>query len=229
MKALLVAAWTLILTARVFAAETNAVLYVSPGGSSVAPYDSLATAATNIQTAVDAAAEGDIVQVDAGTYMTGAEIVIDKAITLESIHGAASTVLDGQNEHRVLYLRNGYMTGFTIRNGNYFEPGGGVYCYRAIVENCIITNNYSSNAGGGVKCASSTLRNCLIVRNSAALGGGISYGSGSALENCVIAENSADSVGGGLIADLDGFVRNTIIWNNTAPSDANWHLSGISW
>lgn len=223
MKALRVAAWTLILTARVFA-----VLYVSPNGSSVAPYDSLATAATNIQTAVDAAVDGDTVQVAAGTYLPGAEIGIFKAITLESIQGADATVLDGQNIHRVLQLSGGAsVDGFTIQNGNSSTFGGGVICRDgALVQNSVVTNNFAPQLGGGIHCVYATVRNCVIAGNSSQYRGGGIFCENGTVENCVIAQNSALERGGGIYFEGYGIVRNAIIWDNTAWYYANWYQSG---
>ena len=52
-------------------AATN---YVSLSGSHVSPFTSWATAATNIQDAVDAATTNDVVMVTNGTYLISAEI-----------------------------------------------------------------------------------------------------------------------------------------------------------
>src|SRR5207245_2689862 len=82
-----------------------AALYVwqnSPG--SAAPYATWATAATNIQNAIDAAAAGDEIVVTNGVYATGGQVVygtltnrvaITKAIIVRSVNGPTVTVIAG--------------------------------------------------------------------------------------------------------------------------------------
>src|SRR5215831_13337321 len=69
------------------------------------PYTNWATAATNIQDAVGAAAAGDEIVVTNGTYATGGRtagtnllsnrVMIDKTLTLRSINGPLFTIVSG--------------------------------------------------------------------------------------------------------------------------------------
>ena len=70
-------------------------LYVSPGSlNPTPPYANWATAATNIQAAVGAAAVGDTVLVTNGVYSGG--VVLSKPLmTLLSVNGPQVTVIDG--------------------------------------------------------------------------------------------------------------------------------------
>lgn len=79
--------------------------YVWQGSPNPAPpYLSWATAARDIQDAVDAAQPGDTVLVTNGVYATGVQyaewdltyrVVVDKPITVKSVNGPETTVIEG--------------------------------------------------------------------------------------------------------------------------------------
>lgn len=184
--------------------------YVSPEGTHVWPYTTWATAATNIQAAVDAASgtTDDIVLVDDGAYEPGQQITVHKAITVKSEYGPDVTILDGQDSHRLFHLSDGaVIDGFTIRNGS-ADNGGGIYCTDTtpLITNCTLSGNSAAYGGGSYN---GTLHNCTITGNSAdgydyyygdgdGGGGGSYYGT---LHNCTITSNSAtgyNDYGGGL-------------------------------
>ena len=79
--------------------------YVSPSGGNVPPYDTWEKAATTIQPAISACAEGDEVIVTNGVYATGGvavfgamtnRIAITNAIAVRSVNGPAFTSIVGQ-------------------------------------------------------------------------------------------------------------------------------------
>jgi hypothetical protein len=73
-----------------------ATLHVDLAGTApVPPYSNWATAATNIQDAVDAASSNDVVLVTNGLYRLVSEIYIAKEIEIQSVNGAAATLVDG--------------------------------------------------------------------------------------------------------------------------------------
>ena len=244
----LLAGWTA-------SAATRYVWLDSP--SPTPPFDSWAQAATNIQDAVDAAADGDTVLVLAGVYAAGGRAVfgtmtnrvaIDKAITVESLMGPESTVIegapapgggDGDGSIRCVYLgTNAVMNGFTLTKGN-APNGGGAWCDgSATLTNCIVTGN-TALSGGGVSggvlynCAltgnaaegtgggvsGGTLYNCTLTGNTAGLGGGAF---GGTFYNCTLTGNSAEWSGGGAFV---GTFYNCIVYSNTARRSANYQPS----
>ena len=209
------------------------------GTNPVAPYSGWTTAATNIQDAINTALAGDIVLVTNGVYAVGGKavvdgdltnrIAVDKAITLMSVNGYKSTVIqgawdpvstNGPGAVRCVYLADGaVLNGFTLQNGatrastgffgDALASGGGVWCNSAngVVANCVLSNN-SAIYGGGISYG--TLNNSLVLYNLAAYGGGAYY---ATLNNCTVENNFAttSSQGAGTYA---GITRNSIVVGN---------------
>jgi hypothetical protein len=184
----------------------EAVHYVAAGsGNPVAPYSSWATAAANIQDAIDAAAAGALVLVSDGVYQTGGRVAdggmtnraaVTKPLTVRSVNGPEVTVSYGDRAVRCVYLTNGAtLLGFTLTNG-----AGGVRSASAsaVVSNCVLSGNSATYEGGGA--FGGTLNNCTLTGNSAAEGGG-TYG--STLNNCSLTDNSAQSGGGAAYSTLN--------------------------
>jgi hypothetical protein len=199
--------------ATVFYVDVNSI-------NPVPPFTNWITAATNIQDAVDAATNGDLVLVTNGIYATGGRrwfdsgtnrVTLTNSITLRSVNGPAVTLIVGSqvvgtgpalvNAVRCVGMgNNAVLSGFTLTNGeggfgNYPAGGGVAYIYGAgagTVTNCILTGNLATNSAGG-GAFRVTLINCQIVGNSAASGGGACA---CTLINCTIVSNTATSGGG---------------------------------
>ncbi len=209
--------WLVVVVSGFFVVSAPATIrYVAPNSATpLPPYTSWATAATNIQPAVEAALSGDVVLVTNGIYQTGTRtiagvnrVAVDsKTVTILSVNGPAVTVIKGSWDPatngpaavRCVYLASGsVLSGFTLTNGATAASGttfgGGVYCQSvsAVVSNCIITGNGAASDGGGGY--SGTYLNCKISGNASFNnGGGIN---GGAVKNCVITGNSAKTGGG---------------------------------
>jgi hypothetical protein len=210
----------------------------SPGS----PYTNWATAATDIQSAVDAALAGDVVLVTNGIYQTGGRLfsdtttnrlAVDKAITIKSVNGPAVTIIrgyqvpgttNGASSVRCVYLVSGAtLSGFTLTNGSTTGNGGGIHCDNssALVSNCIITGNSAGGSGGGGS-GWATFLNCLIRGNTAFTnGGGLCWGWAT---NCLIVGNSAQKGGGTYLVDL---LYNCTISGNTASVSYGGVGSGV--
>jgi hypothetical protein len=130
------------------------------------PFTSWATAATNIQDAVDAAVAGDEIVVTNGIYAIGGRVsadartnrvTVDKPLSLRSVNGPQFTTIDGDGSVRCVYLTNGAsLSGFTLTHGR--APfGGGLRCesVNTVVSNCVVSGNSSIDStpfGVGSRC-----------------------------------------------------------------------------
>jgi hypothetical protein len=193
------------------AVKTSATVhYVNVDGTApTPPYNTWATAATNIQDAIDVAVAGEEVVVTNGIYQTGNapaqfgmlwnRIAVTKPLTLHSVNGPEVTIIDGTGTTRCVYLtNNATLDGFTLTNGFAGDYGGGggagAYCEssNAIVFDCVITGNTTWGTGGGA--LGGTLSHCVITGNSAEAGGGVDH---CTLTNCIVSSNSCGMSGGG--------------------------------
>lgn len=165
-----------------------------------------------IQDAIDAAIDGDVIVVRAGTYTGAKNRNIDfrgKAITLRSENGPETCVIDCQHAGRGFYFHteedsNSVLDGFIISDGNSAD-GAGLYCYESgpTVRNCIITGNHASSTGGGILCthySSPTISNNIIIANSGVYGGGMynQTDCNTIIEDCTFVGNTAKYTGGGI-------------------------------
>ncbi len=197
----------ILLAAAIFALQnlhsSAATLYVDLNSTNpTPPYADWSTAATNIQDAVDASTNGDLVLVTNGIYKTGGRmwadsgtnrVTLTNSITLQSVNGPAVTLIVGNqvagtgfvltNTARCVGMgNNAVLSGFTLTNGEAgfgnYPTGGGVanlVSGASTVTNCVLIGNLSptsSYSGGGADRV--TLINCKIIGNSAGYGGGAS-------------------------------------------------------
>jgi predicted outer membrane repeat protein len=173
-----------------------------------------------IQSGIDAAANGQIVRVLAGTYKENIDLK-NKDITLVALIGPAATIIDGG--------QNGITV--TIAGGQ---------TRKCLIEGFTVTGGIgtSSLIGGGfhIKGSSPTIRNCIVRGNTnPAYGAGIGLtGSGTSspteplIEDCQILDNVAGGAtglsyaSGGGIAGGTSYDRN----NPDTPIVRNCHFEG---
>jgi hypothetical protein len=218
-----------------------ATLYVSPTGSNNAPYNTWADAATNIQTAINQAANGSEIIVTNGDYQVSTAIVINKAVHLHSVNGPTNTTIrrNPSATTRVMEVSSGasdwLIDGFTIRNGYISSTtyGAGLYVHDAgvtgMVQNCIFRGNTNvSEMGGGMASgygAVTTTRNCIFLKNRGSYSTGAYTGRGNngrhTLENCTFVDNTDGSVYRGYDGEVGSgpnVVRNCIFDQDDATT-----------
>ena len=145
---------------------------------------------------------------------------------------ANPTILDGQNQRRVLYQTDHFQNheysvwdGFTIQNGSTGAGAGAYLCCNSRFENCKFLNNNSIGFGGGAYVITAYYDNatvqftkCTFEGNHGSLGGALCDMMGAHLLNCRFSNNDALTKGGAyyVFANKQSNIVNTIFDHNTA-------------
>jgi predicted outer membrane repeat protein len=197
----------LCLLATVAAADTYVV---DPDGTGDYP---------TIQDAIDAAVNGDIIELTSGTFTGDGNRDLSfggKSITVRSQGGdPLQCVIDCQGSDLEwhtgfsffsLETASSRLEGLTI-TGGYAQHGAGVSCTvgsSPTITGCVFSGNLAVR-GGGLECdrSSPTITACLFTGNSSTVGGGIyCFGASSpVISDCRFYDNTADN-GGGIYFDL---------------------------
>ncbi|HBA82825.1 MAG TPA: hypothetical protein DCZ95_01905, partial [Verrucomicrobia bacterium] len=232
--------------------ESGPIHYVSLDGSNEAPFTTWATAATTIQAAVDVAEAWEIVVVTDGVYQAGARVspgvqfyhtyywpgyvtyphtqtnrvVIDRAVSVQSVNGPEKTSIAGDSSTRCVYLCAGSeLIGFTLSQGHAGVPstggfdhdnhgGGALLNYGGLLSDCFIVSNQAYAYGGGVACYGGGCVDRCVVKANLAHDGGNVFCDGGIVRNCLVVEGSS-SCGGGIYMKT-GSVLDCTITNNHA-------------
>ncbi|MBN1670962.1 MAG: PKD domain-containing protein [Kiritimatiellae bacterium] len=222
--------------------------YVSLSGAHQSPFTTWADAATNVQDALNAASEGDMVAITNGTYMLSSQLSLNAGITVVSVNGASETVVNANHTGRCFYLGhpNAVLNGLTITGGE-GQHGSGVYCAGGgTVTNCVLAGNsvggdfyggavYCNGGGAVIDCTLSNntavlgsavyclydglVRGCLISNNTVTAGGTVYCDQGGLVCDCVIVDNDAGHNGGGVCGQYGGTIRNCLIAGNWSGAD----------
>ena len=161
-----------------------------------------------IQSAINAAINGDIVLIDPGIYNEFINFS-GKAITVRGLSLSNPTILDGQN--------SGCLVTFDTSEG-----------LDSVIQYITFTNGRSQSSpnytGGGITCINSSpsIRECTFMTNTGARGSGI-YASGAspAISHCLFMNNSAQYGGAiycGVSSDIEIF--NSIFVSNAGTISA---------
>ena len=147
-----------------------------------------------VQAAIEDAADGDVIEVSAGTYAENLDFA-GKALHIVGVDGMAATILDGGQNGPVVRFASGEGAG-SVLEGVTLTNGSG--------ERITDEDGQQVPCGGGVfmQGASPTLVQVTISGNQAYDGGGMFLTGGSAptLTDVTIADNVAVDDGGGVYA-----------------------------
>ncbi len=164
-----------------------------------------------IQSAINAAVDGDEVVIADGTYTGDGNRDLDfngKAITVRSASSdPASCIINCQHQGYGMLFYQGegpgtLVDGLTIADAGYtYTDGGAVVCNSSdpTIVNCAFTGCLGEAGGAIVRSGSSaTFTSCTITNNWAYVGGGIACRRDSAvtMTRCTIEDNSAQFGGG---------------------------------
>ncbi len=197
---------------------------------------------STIQSAIDAAGDGDTILIADGTYSGEGNIGIEwdateKHLVIMSENGRDHCIIDCKEEDRGFLLNNGQdhrdvIDGLTITNGRHTGSGGAI-CIVATsprIMNCMLENNTSYatsgnyNGGGAIMVygEASPLIQGNIIRNnfSNTSGGGILFeqAASGVVKSNVIDGNECHNLYGGGIAVVNlskALIINNLIINNS--------------
>ncbi len=163
---------------------------------------------TSLQAAIDAASDGDTIEVQSGRYV-GPFVWDETELTISSVEGAGATTLVGTGTGPVLNLSrlspDSTLSGFTFDN----EGGTGIVSYSSsptLQDVVFETLGTGTEAGAAIYFSggSPTLSEASFEDNAALNGGAIYAASGTnlSLEGCVFEDNGAlDGFGGAIYAE----------------------------
>ena len=223
-----------------------ATIYVTDVNASAAePYSTWATAATDLQTAVDYATDGvEIVVDDVNLPVRNDKaVIVTKGVTIRSRSGDPTRAAIGRygtsTKFRLMEVNNAkaVISGLALENGNLstsYNMGGNLRINKAggTVTNCIIRNGTISRqytGGAGISLQAGLMTHC-VVSNNYSEGQSDKYFTGAVclcggtVESCLITGNRSSTYTPANYLDVAGVaveggtLRNSTIAGNSAKT-----------
>lgn len=195
--------------------NAQGVIHVDTGGDTLHVPKEHAT----IASAIDAANDGDLIQIASGTYYEHDLQLSAKAITIRgelNADGLPAVTIDAQQKGRVLTCTGPaaarpLIESIAFTGGAIAGTGGALVCDAEwlLVRNCTFIGNQSFIKGGAIYASCNpnppmggpgpSFAGCTITGNTAAIGGGGIFSSNNRaqLRHCIVGQNSTESGAGG--------------------------------
>lgn len=215
----------------------SANIYVTTNGDDALDGTSWESSKFSIQAAIDASSLGDTVFIAEGIY--NQSIKVKDGVHLFGGYDAStgkrncevhSTILDGSGLEKAIINQTStfknitYFDGLILQNANHSSNGGAVILKsNGILNNCTISNCYTSGSGGAVYNSKGTIANCLIELCESMGAGGAVHNLGGTVENTIIRGCKGNYAA--IRNESNGVVRNCLLHNNE-PSGSSWPNSG---
>lgn len=199
----------------------------------------------DLTAAVKAAADGDVIELGAGTYTltdAGEYLLVDKAVTIRGLGATAAEVVvrpdTSTGIHRLLCVsnENAVVENMTFTGVNMPGDDGTdnyrrspMRLYLGTVRNCLIQNNYQSDHGaieqfGGLITGCTFDKNKCYSNMSHGLGHGAGlYMWGGVTTNCTFTANETRVAGGGAFV-RGGLLVDSYFSGNKVERHAGWAL-----
>ncbi len=212
----------------------------------VRTYPGAAPCHTTLQACISGAADGDVIQILPGTYITNS-INITRSVSLIGLGATPEGVILQPVGGRMFTINPPGMTAsnvisnMTIENAVTSSGSGGAIRINdgsgaPHFQNLILRNNQVTFAGGGggalrvIPSVPVTLVNVLIYNNRATgAGGGVSVSGDLTIIDSQILSNAADSFGGGVQVGGALVMRNTqVLSNSAAQAGGGVQVGGVA-
>lgn len=186
---------------------------------------------TTIGEALSAAAGGDVILVDGGTY--NESLSVTKSISIKAMEGRALVILDGGNSDRIMLVEGQIyvsLQSLTFTNG--FAPDAAALMIwnqaDVTVEDCRFISNHATGSNAvhvRHPGTSASFQRCSWVNNTAGLhSAALSLGPSGhlAVEDCQFIDNSSNGVAGAVNCNSGSaiFRRNLFLRNDGAEAGA---------
>jgi parallel beta-helix repeat protein len=202
----------------------STTFYVATNGSNTVPYDTWAKASTSIQTAINAASNGDTIIVGSsdghGSGLYNENLEVNKQLIIKSENGYnTTTVVASNSDDHVFEVtdNNATINGFSIYGATGIEKSA---IYLDTVDDCIISNNRcgwdaSYKNYRGIHLVSSNT--CTISNTTASYNSGEGIYLVSSTEDTLTSNMASHNSGDGISLSTSS---SSILNSNTADSNS---------